>query len=865
MFRKQIDWLLGNRYDYFRCYYPGNHGYLVPWMIRRLVNRINFADSHIQKIKNSEPGAIIVYAGKNKSTRDFLYFHTKLKSLGLPYPRICFDFNFFFLLPLKRLLRILICHLDHFLHHFRFKDAYSTGYAIEELKAGKAGFVFLIEEGDFYKRFIKSKPDPLFLLIELQKNIDTDIVIIPEDIIYNTLPIRKYPTLMDILFGIPENPGIFKLFLILLRWPEQIRIELAKPVNLQDFLKRPEIERVDSEYQAHQLRKYLVDILNRQRKSITGPLIKSRQEITEDILASKSLREYLAQYAAENRLSLNRTHKKAAAYIKEIAANCKAQIINLAEWILPFIFKRIFEDMIWDQEEISRMREKSTEGPLILIPCHKSHLDYLLLPYVMFKNNMPVPHIAAGKNLAFWPLGPIFRGIGAFFLRRTFKGEPLYARMFNAYLEKLLFEGFNIKIFIEGGRSRTGKLLAPRPGGLAMLIEAFRSGACEKLFFVPIFIGYDRVIEEDAYLKELEGGKKTPETLKNLLNSKKILKLKYGKVYMKFSEPISVGEYIKEKNIDLSRVSPQEHHNFVKGFGYKLINAINNNAVAIPHGIIAAAALNCSKNTFTKKELLVLTNTYMNLLIFMKANLSDALQIDPDNVLKSVINNFIQRNFIELADEDDKDMSDYTTFIIKHNKRPVLNYYKNSVISFFSTFAYTALGILELDRFRFSPSDLVQRYKFLEKLFLDEFFFDENIRPEENISSCIKGFIHEGIIVPDIHLSDQFMITSEGLRKLKSIAIFLLPFLESYRTTLNYFEKYETDKHDDKEKVKKIHSIGNKLYKARLISLKESLSLITYKNAVRYFTDNGINGSDDKVTIEFYKGILDRLIRLIWA
>ena len=865
MFRKQIDWLLGNRYDYFRCYYPGNRGFLIPRLIRRLVNKINFADHHIQKIQNIDQGSIIVYASKNKRTLDFLYFHTKLKSLGLAYPRIGFDFSFFFLLPLKHLFRILICHLDHFLRHFRFKDAYSAGYAIEELKAGKGGFLFLIEEDDFYRRFIQSKPDPLFLLVELQKNIDTSIIIIPEDIIYNTLPVRKTPRLTDILFGIPEKPGLLKLFFLLWRRSEQIHVEIAKPVNLRDFLCRPDIEQLDSEFQTHRLRKYLIDILNRQRRSITGPVIKSQQEMTEDILTSKSLREYLAHYAAENRLSLNRTHKKAAAYLKEIAVDSKVQIVNLANWILTWMFKKIFEDLVLDQEEIGRMREKSTEGPLVLVPCHKSHLDYLLLPYVMFRNNMPVPHIAAGKNLAFWPLGPIFRAGGAFFLRRTFKGNPLYAKIFSAYLEKLLFEGFNIKIFIEGGRSRTGKLLAPRPGGLAMLIDAFRNGACEKLFFVPIFIGYDRVIEEDAYLKELEGGKKTPETLKSLLSSKKILKLKYGKVYMKFSEPISIGEYIKEKNIDLSRVSPQEHLSFVKGFGYKLINAINKSAVAIPHGIIAAAALNCSKNTFTKKELLSLTNTYMNLLIFMKATLSDALQIDPDNVLKSVIDNFIQRNFIELADEDDKDMSEHTTFIVKHNKRPVLNYYKNSLIPFFSTFAYTASAILELDSFRFSSSDLVQRYKFLEKLFLEEFFFDENIKAEENISQCIKGFIHEGIIVPDVQINDQFMITSEGLRKLKWIAIFLLPFLESYRTALNYFEKYATDKHDEKEKIKKIHSIGTKLYKIRLISLKESLSLITYKNAVRYFSDNGINGSEDKVTIEFYKEILDRLIRLTGA
>lgn len=861
--RKSINHLLDNSYDYFLCYYPGDSGYLIQRLIRRLVNKINFDDHNIEKIKNIDPDRIIVYASKNKRILDFLYFHTKLKSLNLPHPQIGFDFRFFLLLPVKRLFQIFVCHMDYFLHQFHFKDPYTSGYAVKELQNGKTGFVCLIEEEDFYKRFIKSTPDPLYLLIELQKNTDTSVMIIPEDIIYVTKPMRKDPTLTDILLGTHEKPGVIKRFFIIFRHPEKIRVELARPVDLKEFLSKPEIEQLDSEFQSHRLRKHLVDILNRQRKSITGPVLKSRQEITEDILTRKSLREFLAQYALENNLPLSKIHKKAADYIKEIAANYNLQIINVANWLLTWMFKNIFEDLVLNQEEINRMREKSTEAPLILVPCHKSHLDYLLLPYVMFRNNMPCPHIAAGKNLSFWPLGPLFRGGGAFFLRRTFIGAPLYAKIFAAYLEKLLYEGFNIKIFIEGGRSRTGKLLSPRPGGIAMLINAYENGACDNLYFVPVFIGYDRVLEEDAYLKEIEGGKKNPETLKGLINARKFLKKKYGKVYMKFNEPISIKDYIREKGIDLSRASSQDYMKFVKSFGYKLINAINKNAVATPHGIIASAVLNCSKTSFTRKQLISRVNTYMNLLIFMDAELSDTLRIDPDNTLSSVINDFITRDFIELADEDDKDITENTIFIVKDNKRAVLDYYKNSVISFFIRYAYTAVAILEMDRFQFSSSDLIIRYKFLEKLFMDEFFFDEAVTCEENISACIKGFLNEGIIVPDMPESDLFQITSQGLKKLKWFAVFLLPFFESYQTSLLYFEKYEPDKHDEKERIKKIHSMGTKFYKSKLINLKESLSQVTYKNAVHYFMKNGIKGSEDHVQIEFYKNILDRLTRLI--
>ena len=861
--RTTIDYLLGDTQDYFTNLYPGNHSYIAKKILNRLIRKLTLDDHNLDKIQSLDPDNHIIFASKNKRLFDFLYFHTRLKQLDLPYPELGFDLRFFFLLPVKRLLRIWLSHLDYFFHHFSFKDLYGSGYAENELLAGKAGFVCLIEEDDFYKRFIKASPDPLYHLIAFQKRTEKPVVIVPEDIIYVTRPMHKNPGLGEILFGTHEKPGLIKRVNILLRHPEKIRVEIARPVNLKEFLLRPDISCLDSEFQTHRLRSHLVDILNRQRKSITGPVLKSRQEITEDILTRKSLREFLADYAANNNLSLKKTNKKAAAYINEIAANYNLRVINFGNWMLTWIFNNIFEGLMVNQKEINRMREKYTEAPLILVPCHKSHLDYLLLPYVMFRNNMPCPHIAAGKNLSFWPLGPLFRGGGAFFLRRTFKGAELYARIFAAYLEKLLYEGFNIKIFIEGGRSRTGKLLTPRPGGMAMIINAYLSGACDNLYFVPIFVGYDRVLEEDAYLKEIEGGHKSPETLKGLLSTRKFLKKKYGKVYIRFDEPISINDYIRQKNIDLSRATAEEYMNFVKKFSYKLMAAINKKAVATPHGIIASAILNSPNNNFSRSQMIEQVNTYLNILMAHDAELSETLLLDLDNTFNTVISSFLSRNFIELADEDEEEITDETYFIVKHNKRAILDYYKNSVISFFVPTAYTAVAILEVDRFKFALFDLVQRYRFLQKMFGDEFFCDQEITCEEHISKCIRGFINEGILVPDNERQDMLNLTSLGLRKLKWFAAFLLPFLESYETALQYFEREKKTVSSEKDRAKKMHAYGMRLYKRKQVRRKESLSLINFLNAARFFSKNGINGSEDQIQIDYYKQILNRLTRLI--
>lgn len=861
-FRRYTNCLLENTVDYYTCYYPGNHGFFTKKLIHLLTSRLVINEDQVSKLSHFKEDDIIIYASKYKSVYNFLFSHTRLKALGLPYPVIGFDFRFLFLLPAKRLFQMMIAHLDWFFHHFKFKDAYSSGYINKELLNRKSGFISLIEEQDFYKRFILAIPDPLSVLITLQTSTNQNIYLVPHDIIFSAKPERKEPSIADIVFGTNDRPGKIKRLYAILKKPEKIAIEFTNPVNLKEFLQKPDVKNLDTEFQTHRLRSHLVDLINRQRKSITGPTLISRQEITEDILTEKSLKEYLADYSAQNNIPLKKTHKKAAGYIKEIAANYSLPIINFGNFVLTWVFKNIFDGFVVNQSEINRMREKSKEAPLILVPCHKSHLDYLLLPYIMYRNNMPCPHIAAGKNLSFWPLGPLFRGGGAFFLRRTFKGAELYSKIFAAYLSKLLFEGFNIKIFIEGGRSRTGKTLPPRLGGLSMIINAYKTKACENLYFVPIYIGYDRVLEEDAYLKEIEGGNKSSESLSGLVKARKFLKKKYGKVYIKFNEPISLNQYQSEKNIDFEKSSDDEYKSFVKDLGYKLINAINKSVVVTPHGIIASSILNCSRNSFSKRQLMNRVRVYMNLLEFVNAELADTLSIDPDSALDTVIDIFLSRNFIELADEDEGDINENTNFIVKNNKRAILDYYKNNVISYFVFPAYTAMAILEIDRFHFTAMDLSLRFRFLQKLFMDEFPSDENTTSDEYIFNTLKMFINEGIVVPDINNPDAYQLTSEGLRKLKWFAAFLLPFLESYKTVLVYFEKQKKSTSDEKEVIKRIHSVGQKLYKKKAILLKESLSHINYKNAFRYFVLNGVQGSEDHYNIEFYKRIIERLILL---
>jgi len=862
--RNLINRAVADDYDRFPCYYPGNTGFLSRILINRITSRIKIEPNDRNRLERISENGIVIYAGKYKSVFDFLYYHTALKQKDLAYPEIAFDFKFIFLQPVKRLARIFLVQIDHFANHLSFRSPYTSGYISRKLMEGTSGFLFLIEKKTFYKRFVKQSPDPLTLLIDLQNRTEKPVYIVPQAIVFGTHPVRKEAGFLSLLFGSQENPGIIKRIITLLKSPDKVSLEIAEPVNLKTYLEDYEIRRLEREFQTHRLRSHLVDIVNRLRRSVTGPVIKSRQELTEDILTERSLQEFMADYAARNDKTLAAVHKNAASYIKEIAANYNIKHIQFGDLVLSRVFSTIFEGLVIDQEGLQRLKDKSKEAPLILIPCHKSHLDYLLIPYLMYRNKMPTPHIAAGKNLSFWPLGPLFRGAGAFFLRRSFKGAELYSAIFKAYVKKLLYEGFNIKIFIEGGRSRSGKLLSPKFGMLNMVFNAYSQKACQNLYFAPVFVGYDRVLEENSYLKELEGGKKDPENLRQLIKARKFLKKKYGKVYVNFGEPISLNDYVREKNLKRLHMNSPETKQVIEDLGYKLINSINSISVVTPHAIIASAVLNCYSSRFSKKEMMERSDTYMNHVTFLHANLADTLTVDPSTALNYVIDIFIQRDLFELADEEEEEISDNTYFIVKDNKRPILDYYKNNSIAHFIPAAYTAAAILQKDMLMFYARDLEETYRFLQDLFMDEFSFNEDVSCLQYIDRCLNAFINDGIIFPSNDIPEGYHITSEGLRKLRCFAQFLFPFFESYKTTLIFFEKNATDKLDSKDLVKKIQARGMKMYKKRQVILKESLSKINYINASDFCRKKGLNQSESLESINRYKDRIEELLTVLY-
>ncbi len=186
------------------------------------------------------------------------------------------------------------------------------------------------------------------------------------------------------------------------------------------------------------------------------------------------------------------------------------------------------------------------DGSLILLPSHKSHLDYIFLIHVFLRNHLPLPVVAAGDNLAFFPVGQIFRRGGAFFIRRNFHGDRLYGAVVDAYMRRLIMDGWSLEFFLEGGRSRTGKLLAPKLGLLSLAVDAALGVTGRKIYFAPMSIGYERIVEEKAYVRELSGGEKQKEDVRGLLASTSLFRGKYGRLNLQIGELLTLEGMLAE-------------------------------------------------------------------------------------------------------------------------------------------------------------------------------------------------------------------------------------------------------------------------------------------------------------------------------
>ncbi|MDC1328357.1 glycerol-3-phosphate 1-O-acyltransferase PlsB [Pseudomonadales bacterium] len=313
-----------------------------------------------------------------------------------------------------------------------------------------------------------------------------------------------------------------------------------------------------------------------QKQSIIGPDLSHRRTLLDELLAAPAVDAAIMTVAEASERPRHRVAAQAYRYASEIASDQSYRVIRFFSIILTWLWNRLYNGI--EVSHLERVRAVSDNAEIVYVPCHRSHIDYLLLSYVLYHNGLALPHIAAGINLNLFLVGPLLRRAGAFFMRRSFKEDLLYKAVFDEYIHLLLSKGYSLEYFIEGGRSRTGGMLTPRPGMINMTLRGYYRDHHRDIQFVPVYFSYERVLEISSYLDERKGHQKKTESLRDLFGVFRYFKLDFGQVSVNFGEPISLEQFLSMR-VDLEMIEPDKHKAICRELGHHIVQGIN---AAIP-------------------------------------------------------------------------------------------------------------------------------------------------------------------------------------------------------------------------------------------------------------------------------------------
>jgi glycerol-3-phosphate O-acyltransferase len=406
--------------------------------------------------------------------------------------------------------------------------------------SGRASFALERPVGFWRTRLDRRAPRELAALIDaLRADPRLDVALVPAGIYWGRAP-QKERSLIRLLLAESWAIGsrLRRGFGVLVNG-RNVMVQLGEPVSLRSLLGGE----VDTASVARRVARALRTQLARARAARIGPDLSHRRTIVAEVLRSRAVRQAVAQ-AARDRSGGGRTIRarrremllEARRCIDEIAANYSHTFVTSMSHLLTRVWNRLYDGV--DFQHVDTLRQVADGNEIVYVPCHRSHMDYLLLSYAIYQHGFAIPHVAAGVNLNLPVVGRYLRKGGGFFMRRSFRGNSVYTVVFTQYLAAIMARGHSIEYFIEGGRSRSGRLLAPMTGMLAMTVRSFLRQPRRPVVFIPVYFGYERIWEGATYINELSGRPKEKESVLGLLRSLHRLRERFGRVHVNLGEPI---------------------------------------------------------------------------------------------------------------------------------------------------------------------------------------------------------------------------------------------------------------------------------------------------------------------------------------
>jgi glycerol-3-phosphate O-acyltransferase len=512
------------------------------------------------------------------------------------------------------------------------------------------------------------------------------------------------------------------------------------------------------------------------RAAVIGPDLSHRRTMIEGVINAAPVQNAIATAASKDGISKEQATEKARDFAWEIAADQSHPFVRSVSFMLTGLWDKIYDGV--NMHHFDKLRALAPGHEIIYVPCHRSHIDYLLLSYLLYRNGVVVPHIAAGQNLNLPVLGALLRRGGAFFMRRSFS-DPFYSTVFREYMSQLFARGVSIEYFVEGGRSRTGRTLAPRGGLLSMTLRSFLRESHRPVVFQPVYIGYEKIMEGDSYIGELSGKPKEKESLLGLFRAFRKLRENYGKVAVNFGEPIFLAPLLDGVDADWRAATadpeakPAWLKNAVDTLAERIVININRAADVNPINLLALALLSAPKHAMAESDLI--SQLELSRALLTELPYADRVTVTPLDAAQIIAHGekmqFVQRIAHPLGD----------VLVSDGRNAILLSYFRNNVLHLFAAPAWIACCFLNNRRMARATILRLGRlvYPFIQaELFLpwDEDGF------VARLEATIDFLVARGVLDTD---ADRRMLgrgpgQGDGAFQLRAIAQNLLQAFERY-------------------------------------------------------------------------------------
>jgi glycerol-3-phosphate O-acyltransferase len=670
------------------------------------------------------------------------------------------------------------------------------------------------------------------LLQAHQQNPALNAQLVPVSLLWGRAPGKENS--IKWLLGEAHAPNWLAKLLIVLISGRHSLVRFSQPVSLQQMAAHFGAH----EQTAHKLLRMSRFHFYRQRLAATGPKLVNRAQLFNALLAAPALKKVIEDEAKSKRISITSSRLEARKLLLEIAADYRASTLRVGDRILRWLWNKLYTGIKINNADMLRdLAQKGHE--IVYIPCHRSHMDYLLLSYVIYQQGLAPPHIAAGINLNFWPAGTIFRRGGAFFIRRSFSGNKLYSAVFREYLCQLFSKGYSVKYYTEGGRSRTGRLLQPKTGMLAMTLQSMLRGIERPVTLVPVYLGYEHVMEVNTYLRELKGSGKQKESVWGVLKAIRNLR-DYGYGYVNFGEPITLNNYLsqhvpqwKQDIHPLEVQKPQWLNPIVADLADTIMQRINHAAALNSVNLIALCLLATERRVLTRSELTQQIDFYLALQRAVPYHQQMTL---PEETAEHLIEHALTLQKIEQHSDSFGQLISLTG-----DNAVLLSYYRNNVLHLFILPAIIASAILH--QRETSQQQIATMVQQLYPLLQQELFLDIDA-VDSYCVAIMQYLVNSGLAE---HHDDQYRAPtqhSNGYFMLSLLAHNAEHTLQRYAMVLQLIESQVSQSRAELEKHS--HELAQRLLNLHGITAPEYYDKQLFATLVNALKDSGYTRTDEQ-------------------